>query len=244
LREGLINLLTILIRNGLFLYAIRKECSYEQYAVFGLGRFGGSLVKEFSELGAEVLAVDKDQEKVNEYSQYATQAIHANTIDEGVLRSMGIRNFDHVFVSFGDNIEASILTSLMLKELGIPKVWAKAQNNYHSKVLEKVGVDRVIHPERDMAISIANHIVSDKIIDFFELSQDYSMVEIIASNKVHNKTILELDVRAKYGCHIVGIQQGEEIKVAPAAEDTIQKGDILIVMGHNSDINRFEEEGI
>lgn len=127
--------MTILIRDGLFCFPFeRKIPMKKQYAVLGLGRCGGSLVKEFYELGVEVLAVDKDQEKVNEYSQYATQAIHANTIDEGTLKSLGIRNFDHVFVSFGDNIEASILTSLILKELGIPKVWSKAQNDYHSRV--------------------------------------------------------------------------------------------------------------
>jgi trk system potassium uptake protein len=216
----------------------------KQYAVFGLGRFGGSLVKAFSELGVEVLAVDIDQDKVNEFAKYATHTVQANAIDDRTIKQLGLSNYDHVFVSFGDNMEASILTSLLLKELGIPKVWSKAQNDYHSKVLEKVGVDRVIHPERDMAKRIAHHIVSDKIIDFIELSKDYSMVEIIASEKLNNKTLIELDVRAKYGCNIVGIQRGEEIKVSPAADDSIEKGDILIVMGHNKDIKRFEEEGV
>ncbi|MGM0974766.1 MAG: potassium channel family protein [Bacillota bacterium] len=216
----------------------------KQYAVFGLGRFGGSLVKAFSEHGVEVLAVDKDPEKVNEYSKFATQVVQVNTVDEGIIKQLGVRNFDHVFVSFGDNLEASILTSLLLKEIGVPKVWSKAQNDYHGKVLKRIGVDRVIHPERDMAYRVAKHIVSDNMIDFIELSKDYSMVEIIATEKLHNKTLLELDVRAKYGCNIVGIKRGEEIKVSPSAEDVIQRDDILIIMGHNKDINRFEEEGV
>lgn len=216
----------------------------KQYVVFGLGRFGGSLVKAFADLGAEVLAIDKDINKVNEHSKFATQALQANVIDKEIIKELGIRNFDHVFVSFGDDVEASILTTLLLKELGVPKVWAKAQNDYHSKVLKKVGVDRVIHPERDMATRIANHIVSDKMIDFIELSKDYSMVEIIASEKVHKKTILQLDVRANFGCTIVGIQRGDEIIVAPSADDIIYKDDILIIMGNNRDIRRFEEVGV
>jgi len=216
----------------------------KQFAVFGLGRFGGSLVKEFSELGVEVLAVDIDQDKVNAYAQYATHTVQANAIDESILKQIGVRNIDHAFVSFGDNIESSILTSLLLKEIGVPKVWAKAQNDYHHKVLSKIGVDRVIHPERDMAKRIAHHIVSDKIIDYIELSEEYSIVEIVASEKLHNQSLIDLDIRARYGCNIVGIQRGENILISPAADENIKKNDILIVIGRNNDINRFEREGV
>ncbi|MGM0879248.1 MAG: potassium channel family protein [Bacillota bacterium] len=216
----------------------------KQFVVFGLGRFGGSLVKEFYEMGVDVLAIDKSQDKVNEFAKYATHVVVANAIDEPTLKQLGVRNFDHAFVSFGDDVEASILTSLLLKEYGISQVWAKAQNEYHQKVLEKIGVDKVIHPERDMAKRIAHHIVSDKIIDYIELSKDYSVVEIIATDKIHNKSLLELDIRAKFGCNVVGIQRGEEIKVSPSAEENILKGDVLIVMGHNKDITTFEEEGV
>ncbi|GAA2700372.1 hypothetical protein GCM10009865_07340 [Aeromicrobium ponti] len=113
---------------------------------------------------------------------------------------------------------------MLLKEMGIPRVWAKAHNDYHAKVLNKIGVDRVIHPERDMAKRIAHHIVSEKMIDYIELSEDYSMVEIVASDKIHNKSLLDLNIRAKYGCNIVGIQRGKEIIVSPPAEEVIIKG--------------------
>jgi trk system potassium uptake protein len=216
----------------------------KQYAVFGLGRFGGSLVKEFYELGAEVLAIDIDKEKVDDYAPFVTMAVQINGVDEEALKSVGIRNIDHAFVSFGENLETSILMCLVLKELGIPQVWAKAQNDYHARVLEKVGADRVIHPERDMAKRIAHHIVSDKIIDYIELSKDYSIVEIVASAKIHNKTLSYLDVRAQYGCNIVGIQRGQDIIVSPSGEEIILFGDVLIVMGHNNDINRFESQGL
>lgn len=216
----------------------------KNFAVFGLGRFGGSLVKELYEIDVEVLAVDKSLEKVNEYSRYATHAIQANAIDESMLKQLGIRNFDLAFVSFGDDIEASILTSLLLKELGVVKVWAKAQNDYHHKVLEKIGVDRVIHPERDMAKRIAHHIISEKLIDYFELSEEYSIVEVVCSDKLHNKTLTDLNLRSKYRCNLVGIQRGKEIFVSPDSNEGLVKGDILIVAGHNSDLHRFEEEGV
>lgn len=216
----------------------------KQFAVFGLGRFGGSLVKEFYDLGVDVLAIDKDEAKVNAISDYATHAVQANAIDELTLKHLGIRNFDHVFVSFGDDLEASILTSLLLKEFGIKQVWVKAQTDYHHKVLEKIGVDRIIHPERDMATRIAHHIISEKIVDYIELSDDYSIVEIVASDKLHNQSLLDLDVRAKFGCHIIGINRKNEMRVAPSAEEKIKKDDILIVIGHNTDINRFEAEGV
>ncbi|PKR86232.1 potassium channel family protein [Heyndrickxia camelliae] len=216
----------------------------KQFAVLGLGRFGGSLVKEFHELGTEVLAVDKDIDKVNEMAQYSTAAVQANTMDEITLKNLGIRNFDLVFVSFGDDIEASILTSLVLKDMGIKEVWAKAQNTYHEKVLKKIGVDRIINPERDMAKRIAHHMVSEKILDYIELSEEFGIVEIMATDKIHLHTLIELDVRAKYGCNIVAIKRGTDIIVSPMAEDKIFKGDILIVIGKNEDINRFEEEGV
>lgn len=216
----------------------------KQIAVLGLGRFGGSLVKEFNELGIDTMAVDKSIDKVNEFSQYATHTIQANTLDESTLKQLGIRNFDLVVVSFGDDIEASLLTTLHLKELGVQQVWAKAQNDYHHKVLERIGADRIIHPERDMAKRVAHHIASEKIIDFIELSKEHSIVEIVASEKLHNQTLLELDIRAKYGCSVVGIQRGENVIVAPLAEEVLQKGDVLIVIGHNADLNRFEEKGV
>lgn len=216
----------------------------KQFAVIGLGRFGGALVEEFSRLGVEVLAIDKDEDRVEKYREYATYAAQANAIDENMLKQLGIRNIDHAIISFGDDIEASVLTTLLLKEMGIKQVWVKATSIYHQKVLEKIGADKVIHPERDMAIKIANHVVSEKIIEYIELSKDHSIVEIIATSKLDNKTITALDVRARYGCIIIGIQRGDEMIVAPAAEEIVYKGDILIVMGHNDHIQRFEEDGV
>ncbi|MCB5235591.1 MAG: TrkA family potassium uptake protein [Niallia nealsonii] len=216
----------------------------KSFAVFGLGRFGGTIVKEFYDMGVDVIAVDKDEEKVNKYMNYATHVVCTDKIDEVILNRLGIRNVDQAFVSFGDNIQESILTSLLLKELGLSKVWTKAQNEYHSKVLEKIGVDRVIQPERDVAKRIARHIVSDKMIDFIELSKDYSIAEIVATEKLDNCNLEDLNIRANYGCTIVGIQRQGEFIVSPAAEEIIHKADILIVIGHNKHIANFEKKGV
>lgn len=216
----------------------------KQFAVIGLGRFGGSLVEEFHYLGVDVMAIDRDEEKVEKYSQFATHAVRANAINENTLKELGIKNMDHVIVSFGHDIETSILTTLLLKELGVKQVWVKASNVYHQRVLEKIGADRVIHPERDMAKRIAHHVISEKIIDYIELSKDHSIVEIVASSKLHNRTLQELDARAKYGCNIIGIQRGENVIVSPAAEEMVYQDDILIVIGCNSDLHRFEVHAV
>jgi trk system potassium uptake protein len=216
----------------------------KQFAIIGLGRFGGNLVEELSRLGVEVLAIDRSAEVVEKYMGVATHTVQANAMDETVLKQLGLRNFDHVIVSFGENIEASILTTLQLKELGVQKVWVKASNMYHQKVLDRIGADKVIHPERDMARRIAHHISSDKMIDYIELSEEHSIVEVYASNKVANKSLLELDARSKYGCNIIAIQRGKDVIVSPSAEEVILQDDLLVVIGHNRDINRFEKEGV
>lgn len=215
-----------------------------QFAVFGLGRFGGSLVSELHNYGVDVLAVDSDLEKVEAFANIATHAVQADGTDEAVLKSLGVRNFDYVIVSFGDNLQQSILTTLLLKEMGVKNVWVKAQNDYHHKVLVKIGADHIIHPERDMAKRIAHRIVSDKILDFIELSEEYGIVEVMSSKKIAGKTLKELDTRAKFGCTIVAIKTPDAIKVSPSAEEVIHQDDVLIVIGHIRDIERFEKEGV
>lgn len=216
----------------------------KQFAVIGLGRFGTSVCKELYKLGHEVLAIDHQEEKVNDITPYSTHSVIANGTDEKALQSLGIRNFDYVIVAIGDDIQSSILTTLLLKELGVKKVWVKAQNYYHQRVLEKIGADRIVHPEQDMGIRLAQHITSEKIIDYIELSADYSIVELLATEKVAGKSLVELNVRARYGCTILGIKRGEEINIAPVPTDQVALDDVLIVIGHKNDLKRFEDEGL
>jgi trk system potassium uptake protein len=213
----------------------------KQFAVIGLGRFGGSICRALSRQGMEVLAIDKDEERINEYSSIATHAVIADSTDETVLKNLGIRNFEHVIVAIGDNIQASILTTLILEELGVQKITVKAQNDYHEKVLKKIGADQIVHPERDMGERIAHNMVSNSVLDYLELSDEHSIVELIASAKMNGKTLIELDVRANYGANIVAIKRGDEVIVSPQANQQINKGDILIIIGADKDINRFEK---
>lgn len=214
----------------------------KEFVVIGLGRFGGSIVSELIDLDAHVMAIDISPAKVEEYASIATQAVTADTTDESVLKSLGIRNFEHVIVAIGENIQASILTTLMLKEIGVPQITVKAQNSYHEKVLEKIGADYVVHPERDMGIRIANNMVSNNILDYLDLSDEHSIAEIKANDKIAGHTIIDLDIRAKYGINIVAIKRGHEILISPQTIEEIEKDDILIIIGSDVDIHHFEKK--
>ncbi len=195
----------------------------KEFAVIGLGRFGGSICKALSEEGLEVMAMDIDEDKVNEYAKIASHAVIGDSTDESVLKNLGSRNFDHVIVAIGENIQASILTTLILKELGVNTITVKAQNDYHEKVLAKIGADHIVHPERDMAKRIAHNIVSNNVLDYLELSDEHSIVEIVANSRLAGNTLLDLDIRAKYGINIVAIKREKEVIVSPLATEMIQK---------------------
>ena len=146
-----------------------------------------------------------------------------------------------MIVAIGENIQASILTTIMLKELGVKMVTVKAQNDYHEKVLNKIGADRIVHPERDMGRRIAHKIISNNVLDYLELSDEYSLIEIVANSRLAGHSLLDLDIRARYGINIVAIKRGKEVIVSPLADEMIQKEDILIVIGAVADIGRFEK---
>ncbi|CAG9608629.1 potassium channel family protein [Pseudoneobacillus rhizosphaerae] len=216
----------------------------KEFAVIGLGRFGGSICRALSEQGMEVMAIDNNEERVNQFAMIVSHAVVGDTTDEAVLKSLGIRNFDHVIVAIGDDIQSSILTTLILKELGVKNITVKAQNDYHEKVLLKIGADHVVHPERDMGKRIAHNIISNNVLDYLELSEEHSIVEIVASSKLDGHSLIDLDIRAKYGINIVAIKRQDDILVSPQANEVIRKGDILIVIGADLDINRFEKKVI
>jgi trk system potassium uptake protein TrkA len=214
----------------------------KNFAVIGLGRFGGSICRTLSSQGIEVLAIDKDEERVNQFSMIASHAVVGDTTDEACLKSLGIRNFDHVIVAIGEDIQSSILTTLILKELGVPYITVKAQNDYHEKVLRKIGADQVVHPERDMGERIANNMISNNVVDYLELSDEHSIVEIVANRKISGHSIMNLDIRKRYGLNIVAIKRGENLLVSPQANETIRLHDVLIVIGSDSDIDKFERK--
>ncbi|NGQ94452.1 TrkA family potassium uptake protein [Brevibacillus sp. SYP-B805] len=214
----------------------------KQFAVIGLGRFGSSVARTLFEMDYEVLGIDEDEERVNDAIEHVTHAVVADTTDETALREIGIRNFDVVVVAIGADIQASILTTLQLKELGVKKIVAKAQNERHGQVLYKVGADRVVFPERDMGIRVAHNLISTNVLDFIELAEDYSVAEVVVSNKMVGKTLRQLDVRAQYGVNVIAIKSGDKFNIAPRPDDVIAANDILVVIGNNMDLKEFEEQ--
>ncbi|MCE7794777.1 TrkA family potassium uptake protein [Salipaludibacillus sp. CUR1] len=216
----------------------------KQFAIIGLGRFGQSVCRELYHLGHEVLAIDKNQKKIEDASSYATHTLLADGTDEAALKQIGIRNFEHVIVAIAEDIQASILCTLHLKDMNVPKVWVKAQNSYHHKVLEKIGADRIFHPEHDMGNRIAQFLTSEKVIDYIDLSADYSIVEVITTSKVEGKSLIELDIRARFGCTILAIKQNGKVNITPNPNDELHKGDILIMIGSKQDLRRFQDEAL
>jgi trk system potassium uptake protein len=213
----------------------------KQYAVIGLGRFGASVAKSLCALGFEVMAVDASEERVQEMSTIVTHAVQADTTDEEALRALGIRNFDVVVVAIGEDIQASILTSLILKEQGVSTLIVKAQNELHGKVLKRIGADKVVYPERDMGARVAHNLISPNILDYIELSDDYSIAEISATPQMVGQTLRQLDIRAKHRCNVMAIKSNNgSMNIAPFADDRIGETDILVVVGKNEDLLKFE----
>ena len=214
----------------------------KQFLVIGLGRFGISLTRTLIQNKHEVLAVDKDIKMVESISDIATQAVQADCTDEEVLTELGVNNFHHAIVAVGEDLETSILVTLLLKELGVPFVTAKATNAIHGRMLKKIGADQVVHPERDMGIRLGKQLSSENLIDYIELSPDYNLVEMRTPPAMNGKTLKELDIRANYGCNIIAIKHGDRMNISPQADDVIETGDILLMLGNNEDIRRVEDK--
>lgn len=214
----------------------------QTFAVIGLGRFGGSVCKTLADAGQEVLAIDKYESRVNDYKDIATQAVVADAQDEDVLRSLGIRNVDHVIVAIGEDIQASILVTLMVKEQGVKYVTAKAQNEYHAKVLEKLGVDRVVHPERDMGVRIGRSLTSKNMVDYLDLDANFKLAEILITNpEFVGKSLAEMDFRDRYGLNVIALAHSRQEMVLPSAGDVLTENDSILVTGPTRAIDKFEE---
>lgn len=224
-----------------------------QFIVIGLGRFGSSIARALSERKFEVLAVDKDEAQVKAMEGVVSQAVVMDATDERSLRELGAGDFDTAIVSMGDTIEASIMITLVLKELGVKQVIVKAKSELHAKVLKKVGADRITFPEREMADRLAESLASPRIFDFIEVSETYEIVEMAAPKKFTNKTLADIKLRDKYRVSAVAIKRKvpyskpdgstdfkEEIVVGPGGSDEIISGDVLILLGSNEDIDRLK----
>ncbi|HWR44594.1 TrkA family potassium uptake protein [Sporomusa sp.] len=213
----------------------------KQFAVIGLGRFGTSVATTLYTLGYEVLAIDSDEDRIQKFSEEVTHVVQADTTDENSLKALGIRNFDVVVVAIGEDVQANVLTTLLLKDLGVKHIVAKARNELHGKMLSKIGADRVVYPERDMGQRVAHNLVSTNVLEYIELSPDLSIVEITAPKALIGQSLAQANLRVKYEVNVVAIKRGEDLIVPPQPDEKIKTGDILIFVGQTKGIQKLEE---
>jgi len=211
----------------------------KDFLVIGLGRFGTSVARSLVEHGQEVMGVDSDEELVMSLSHELTKTVQADATNEDTLKALGAGNFDVAVVAIGHDVHANTMATLILKEMGVPTVIAKATNPLHQKILHKIGADRVVFPERDMGIRLAHNLISSNIQDFLELAPNYNIMEVKVEKDWVGKSLEEMDFRANYGINVVAIMNGEKMNPAPRAENKIKAGDILIVIGHRDDLERI-----
>ncbi len=209
------------------------------FAVLGLGRFGTSVAVHLAETGAEVMVVDQDEANVHDVADLVTYAVQGDISDPETLNSLGIGNFDAVIVAIAGNIEASVMATILAKEQGVPYVMAKAQNEMHGKILDKVGADNVIYPEKEMGARVARNLTVGNFVDLFELSSKVSMVEMTVKSEWEGKTLVELDLRGRYGVNVVAVKRGVELDVSPAPTEALHVGMHLLLTGYNHDLKRL-----
>ncbi len=214
----------------------------KSFAVIGLGRFGANLAVTLENLGHEVLGVDNDPEKVKQVSDIITHAAIADPLDENVLKNLGIRNFDCAIVALSEDIQSSVLVTLSLKEMGVGYVLAKAQSEIHERVLLKVGADKVVFPEKDMGERVAQSLSRSNIIEYIQLSDEYSIIEIKTPRRWIGKTLRGLNVRSKYKINIVAIKGSDgKINLSPNPDDELLEDNMLVIVGDSRNVAKVAD---
>lgn len=215
----------------------------KSFLVIGMGRFGTAVAQELTELGQEVLAIDENEEDVQRVAEDVTQAMQGDAQDEAVLRAVGVRNFDCCVVAVGTDMEASILITVMLKELGAKYIVAKARSAVHAKVLERVGADRVVLPESEMGRKLAQRLAHTNVVDFIGVSDEYSILEVHTPKSWVGKSLVQLAVRQKYKVNVLAVRHGENgaLDASPKPNMAIESNDLLLIMGENKFVDKVVE---
>lgn len=213
----------------------------KSYIVIGLGRFGSQVARELCKLGCEVLAMDVSSELVGQIANDVTHAVTGDGQDKEVLRALGAAEFDCAIVAIGDDLAASVLVTMNLKELGLPQVICKASDETHRRVLKKLGADRVVIPEQEQASRLARSLSSHNVLDYIELSDEYGIVEVPAPASWSGKSLKEQNVRAKLGVNILAIRRQGKINVSPTADFAFAAGDILVVLGDSAALKKVQK---
>ena len=213
----------------------------KSYVVIGLGRFGQTLARQLCMLGAEVLAMDVHNDLVQQVAEDVTHAVVGDAQDKDVLRALGVRDFDCAIVAIGTNLAASVLTVMNLQELEVPYIICKAHDETHSRVLKKLGVDKVVIPEQENAARLARSLNSHNVLDYIELSEDYGILELPAPQCWIGQTLKELNIRAKLGVNIIAVESGDKTNVSPSADYRVSEGDIMVVLGDNCSLEAVQK---
>ena len=213
----------------------------KSYVVIGLGRFGREIAKRLCAMGADVMVLDIRQEEVQPFSDIALRAVVGDARDKELLRTVGVQDFDCAIVGIGSDLASAALTTVNLKELGVPKILCKASDETYRTVLEKVGADKIIIPERDVADRLARELCSPNLLDFFELSRDHSIAEILAPKNWVGKTLRKLNLRAKYQVNVIAIKRKGNVTAVPGADDEILPDDQLVLLGKNDALEAIQK---
>jgi len=217
------------------------------FAIIGLGRFGSAMATTLTELGQDVIGIDGNEERVQKHADAIRSAMQLDATDERSLKAAGIQDVDVAVISIGENIEASLLAVMLVKDLGVPRIIAKAVTPLHGRILERIGVNRVIFPEREMAVRVAHSLVVANVLEYIELSRDFSIIEMPAPGEFAGKSLRELQLRNRYGLTLIAIKRktatgdGEVTNVAPTAEDKILAGDVLALLGSNERLGQLDK---
>lgn len=203
----------------------------KSYVVVGLGRFGYETARQLYLLGCEVLVIDLKSELIQQIANEVTHAVVGDSRDKGVLKALGVGNFDCAIIAIGDDLATSVLVTMNMKELGVPYLVCKAHDDTHRSVLKKLGADRVVIPEQENASRLARSLSSANLLDYIELSEDYGIVEIPAPKSWIGKNLRELNIRAKMGLNILAVRRNGAIDVSPAADFLFEAGDIVVILG-------------
>jgi trk system potassium uptake protein TrkA len=215
----------------------------KSFVVIGLGRFGTSVALELASLGNEVVVIDRIEERINAIADDVTHALVADIRDENVLRRAGVAECDCAIVAFASNLQENILVTLLLKELGVPHVVAKASNAMHVRVLQKVGADQIVFPESDMGVRMARSLSSDAVLDYVDLDEEYKIAEIKCPVGWQNRPLRDLDLRAKHNINVLLIKSGGTGKrVIPDANTVLRPGDAVVVLGGEKAIEEISDD--
>jgi trk system potassium uptake protein TrkA len=222
-----------------FFRSLRKD--NQQFAVIGLGRFGRAVCSTLHRLGYEVLGTDIDEKSVAHVltDQIADHALQLDSTDPAALKEAGIFEFDTVIIAIGNYIQESIITTLNVKEAGVPHVVAKASSEVHGKLLQRVGADHVVFPEHEAGCTLARSLTKPAILDRFDLDRDNSIVELIVPDEFHGKTITEVQLRNRYGLNLLAVSHDGKFEINPDPRKRLERGSAMVVIGCNKDINRL-----